>query len=229
MTVVSGIRFLPREAPGAHVIARGDREEALSRPDDVPDDRRRRAARKRAVRPGTGDPVGIETASKLVAAERDARPACEPPVDGAPSEAVAPQPELEHCDVPSHGSDPELALAEQRSPAAAQRSPRGATHLARRPDPVLPLERDDGRARHRPAHPVDRTRIEPVGTEPDLESGDASTGRHPAGSEREDANGHRDADDGEATHATGFAVGRPHPPGRAAWRARLQSGRCLPR
>ena len=40
-----------------------------------------------------------------------------------------------------------------------------------------------------------------MGTEPDLESGDASTGREPAGSEREDTNGHRDADDGEATHA----------------------------
>ena len=46
-----------------------------------------------------------------------------------------------------------------------------------------------------------------MGTEPDLESGDASTGREPAGSEREDTNGHRDADDGEATHGPEF-VGR---------------------
>ena len=53
-----------------------------------------------------------------------------------------------------------------------------------------------------------------MGAEPDLECGDASTGREPAGSEHEDANEHRDADDGEATHGTTFVARRARPPPR---------------
>ena len=68
-----------------------------------------------------------------------------------------------------------------------------------------------------------------MGTEPDLECGDASTGREPAGSEHEDANEHRDADDGEATHGTTFVARmRPSSP-ETARNARLQSRGCLPR
>ena len=52
-----------------------------------------------------------------------------------------------------------------------------------------------------------------MGAEPDLECGDASTGREPAGSEHEDANEHRDADDGEATHGVAFRrLPRPSSP-----------------
>ena len=91
------------------------------------------------------------------------------------------------------------------------------------------LERDQSVGCELATDAVDRTRIEPVGTEPDLESGDASTGREPAGSEREDTNGHRDANDGEATHGPEFGARTPHPPRRTSPGARLQSGRCLPR
>ena len=51
-----------------------------------------------------------------------------------------------------------------------------------------------------------------MGPKPDLESGDATIGGGPAWSEREDANEHRDAGDGEATHAVQFAAARIHPP-----------------
>ena len=79
------------------------------------------------------------------------------------------------------------------------------------------------------ANAVDRTGVEPVSPKPDLESGDASTGCERARSERENANGHRDADDGEATHAAGFGDLPSVPPAETAGEARLQSRGCLPR
>jgi hypothetical protein len=48
-------------------------------------------------------------------------------------------------------------------------------------------------------------------------------------SERENANGQRDADDGEATHGESFAACSPRPPRRAVRDPRLQSRGCLPR
>ena len=136
------------------------------------------------------------------------------------TEPVAAKAELEHRDVPAYGADAELALSEKRPTACSERTPRRAADAPRRGHASCPLERDQGVGGELAADAVDRTRIEPVGTKPDLESGDASTGREPAGSEREDANGHRDADDGEATHdglnsAAAFAI---LPTGRARGR-----------
>jgi hypothetical protein len=88
-------------------------------------------------------------------------------------------------------------------------SPRLTTDEAGRTDPVPALERHQGLRRQLTTDTVDRTRIEPVSPEPDLESGDASTGSEPARSEREDANGHRDAEDGEATHGPVHSSRRP--------------------
>ena len=124
------------------------------------------------------------------------------PSTAARAEPVATKAELEHRDVPAHGADAELALSEKRPAARAERTPRRAADAPRR-SARLVLAGSAIRALRRElaADAVDRTRVEPVGTEPDLESGDASTGCEPAGSEREDTNGHRDANDGEATHA----------------------------
>jgi hypothetical protein len=119
---------------------------------------------------------------------------------------VAPQPELEHRDIPADRTDPELALTEQRPAPHPERSLGPAADETRCADSPRTLERDERPRRLLSAHTVDGTRIEPVGAEPDLESGDASTGREPAGSEHENANEHRDADDGEATHGITFAA-----------------------
>ena len=67
------------------------------------------------------------------------------------------------------------------------------------------LERDERSPRLRAAHAVDRPRRAAVSAESDLERGDASIGRERFGSEHEDANGHRDAYGGEATHEDEFA------------------------
>jgi hypothetical protein len=64
---------------------------------------------------------------------------------------------------------------------------------------------------------------------PDLQRRDATVGGEPAGSEHEDANEHRDTDDGEATHALRFAALRADPPHGEAGEARLQSRGYLPR
>jgi hypothetical protein len=103
------------------------------------------------------------------------------------------------------------------------------TDEAGRTDPVAPLEGQQGVRRELTADAVDWTRIEPVSPEPDLESGDASTGGEPARSERENANGHRDAEDGEATHGRVHSSPEPAILSRASRNSRLQSRRCLPR
>ena len=119
------------EPPGADVVARRDREEALARLDDVPG-RRGDVTGQRAIRPRAGDAVGDETASTLVAAQRDARAPREPPVDGSAAEPVAAKAELEHRDVPAHGAHAELALSEKRPAACAERTPRRAADAPRR-------------------------------------------------------------------------------------------------
>jgi hypothetical protein len=132
---------------------------------------------------------------------------------------VSPQPELEHGHVPADSADAELALAEERSTAPSERATRGAIQCPVAAETLSALEGERGAASLRPGDAVDRTGIEPVGAEPDLESGDARTGREPAGSEHEDADAHRDADDGEATHAPVFAAAGSHPPQQDAGEA----------
>ena len=184
---------------------------------------------QRAIRPRAGDAVGDQTASTLETAQRDAGALREPTVDGSAAKPVATKAELEHRDVPAHGADAEFALSEKRPAACAERTPRRAADAPRRGHASCSLEPDQSIGRELAADAVDRTRVEPVGTEPDLESGDASTGCEPAGSEHEDTNGHRDADDDEATHGPEFGGRIRRPPHRTGPRARLQSGRCLPR
>ena len=210
------------------MVARRDREEALAGLDDVPG-RRSDVTGQRAICPRTCDAVGNETASTLEAAQCETRTSREPPVDASEAEPVTTKAELEHRDVPAHGADSEFALSEKRPSACAERTPRRSADAPRRTHASCPLEPDQSVGCELATDAVDRTRIEPVGTEPDLESGDASTGREPAGSEREDTNGHRDANDGEATHATEFGGRISDPPRRTSLGARLQSGRCLPR
>ena len=222
------------EPPRAHVVARGDREEALAGLDDVPDDRgprrsRAPAPRERAVRLRPCDSVRREATTSLIATERDPRASREPPVHRSHAEPVALQPELEHRDIPPDGADSELTLAEEWTAAGSERTPRSASDESGRAYPSSALKCDERLRRLRPANTVYRTRVEPLGTEPDLQRGDASTGREPAGSEHEDANEHRDAEDGEATHADRFAAFRLRPPRQPARDARLQSCRCLPR
>jgi len=176
-----------------------------------------------------GDAVRDQPAASLVAAKRDAGLARESPVDSPSAQSVSAEAELEHRHIPADRPDPELALAEQRMPASSERAPCPAADEPRRPNPVLPLEAEQRLRRQLPAYAVDRTGVEPVGPEPHLESGDASTGCDRARGEREDTNGHRDADDGEATHAHGFAGGFALPPDGPQGEPRLQSRGCLPR
>ncbi len=198
------------------MVARGDREEALSRFDAVP--RGRGPAGEGAIRVRAGDPVRVEPLPLLVAAERCRGRGVEAAVDRLRGKPVSAQAELEHGHVPADRPDAELALSEERPAATTECATRRA--MPRRPVTRTPLVRwnaTSARRGQRTADAVDRARIEPVRAQPDLERGDARTGREPIWSEHEDANGHRDADDGEATHAETFAARLPPvlPPGRA--------------
>ena len=177
----------------------------------------------------TGDTVRGEPPPHLISAERHSRSSREPAVDRAGAEPVAPEPELEHRDVPSDRTDTELALTEQRAAARPERAPRRAADEPRRANPVLALKGEQRVRRQLAANAVDRTGVEPVSPKPDLEGGDASTGCERARSERENTNGHRDADDGEATHAAGFGDRARRSSRGDDGEARLQSRGCLPR
>jgi hypothetical protein len=124
---------------------------------------------------------------------------------------MAPEPELEHCDVPADGSDRELPLPEQGPTPPAQRTLCRAIESPVALQAFPALEGERGTPGHRAGHAVDRTRVKPMSPKPDLQRRDATVGGEPAGSEHEDADGHRDADDGEATHAAVFVAraGRP--------------------
>src|SRR5262249_54310850 len=111
------------------------------------------------------------------------------------------------------------ALSEERMAACPERPPRGSSDATRRSHAVRALEGDQRALGLRPADTVDRTRVEAVSTKPHLEGGDASTGCEPVGSEREDANGHSDAGDGEATHGAEFAAPSAGPAGQGRARA----------
>ena len=93
----------------------------------------------------------------LIAPESQRSHGFEPAVDRARREPVAPQPELEHRDVPADRADGELTLAEEWAAAGAERTPGRATNAAGPTDPILALERDEGRTRQRPPDAVDRT------------------------------------------------------------------------
>jgi hypothetical protein len=183
---------------------------------------------ERAIRVRPCDSIRIEATPALVPAKRARRASREPSVDGSAEEAVSAKPELEHGDVPADRSDAQLALPEEWATAPAQRASRGAPHTTGRPDAMGTLEGPERLGRHRPADAVDGPGVEPVGSEPDLDGGDASTGGQPAGREREDANGQRDADDGEPTHVVVFATDRGRP-AEGVRGPRLQSRGCLPR
>ena len=204
ITVISGQPVAARQPPRAHVVARGDREEALARP------ARRASASSAAARIG---PRARDTSSARRSRPQRAR-------DGSgsaaaprrcvgvnrPSTARAPSPKRRSRNSSTATSQPTAPTASWRCPSSgAPRRPRARRVCApdepRRLDPTRALEAQQRGRRQLSAHAVDRTRVEPVGLKPDLEGGDASTGREPAGSEHEDANEHRDADDGEATHA----------------------------
>ena len=195
----------------------------------MPRGRRATPTRKRAIGSRARDPVRVEAPSALIAAKRYARASREPAVHGPRSQAMSSEPKLQHGDVPTDGSDRELPLPEQW-PTSSPQCPAGRAIECPVAFQALPaLEDERGAAGQRTGYPVNGTRIEPVGTEPDLEGGDASTGGGRVWSEREDANGHRDADDGEATHAAVFATRGARPARRGAGGARLQSRGCLPR
>jgi hypothetical protein len=211
------------------VVARGDGEEALTRLDHVPDGSWCGPTRERSECLRAGDPVRREPAAGLVATKRHGRRLGEAAVDRTPAQPVPPHSKLEHGDVPADRAHSELTLAEQRPAAAAECTTRLPTHEAGRANVVRALKGHERVGGQLTAHSVDRTRVEPVGAKPDLEGGDPSAGGEPAGSERQDANGHRDAGDGEATHGRLFALSRAVPLARAGPKPRLQSGRCLPR
>ena len=80
-----------------------------------------------------------------------------------------PEPELEHRDIPADRTDPELALAEQRTPSSPEGAPRRATDKPRRTNPVLALECEQSLRRQPAAHAVDWTGVEPVSPKPDLD------------------------------------------------------------
>jgi hypothetical protein len=168
--------------------------------------------RERPKRPRAGDPVRRKPAPGLKAAKRDGRGPREAPVHRSRAEPVTPEPELEHCDVPPDSAHSELTLSEQRSASTPQRAPGLVTDEPGRANAVGALKGQQSSRRQLAPHAVDRTRVEPVGVKPDLEGGDPSAGGEPAGSERQDANGHRDAGDGEATHERTFR----HAPGRSS-------------
>ena len=165
-----------------------------------------------AIRPRPCDAVGNETASTLVATQRDARALRESPVHGSDAEPVTAKAKLEHRDVPAHGAEAELALSEKNGRVHPVRASSRVRRVRSGARLVLSGTRSARWSWARPRTPSTGTRVEPVGTEPDLECGDASAGREPAGSEREDTNGHRDANDGEATHAPNSAVASPSSP-----------------
>jgi hypothetical protein len=94
---------------------------------------------------------------------------------------------------------------------------------------VPSLEGGEGAARYWPRNPVDRTWVESSRMERNLKRGDASAGREPVRGEHENADGHSDADDDEATHVHTFAAAPVRPSGKGTRNPRLQSRRCLPR
>jgi hypothetical protein len=157
-------------------------------------------------------PLGPRKPRTLVSPQRVGRSLREEAVHGPCAEPESAQPELQHRDVPPDRTDRELTLAEQRLATTTERLPRLSIEETRGPNPVDALEAEHRVRGELPAHPVDWTSVEPVRIQRDLESGDASTGREPAGREHEDAKGHRDANDGEATHSAMFAGHRARPP-----------------
>ncbi len=217
----------PGEEPGADVVARGDREEALAGTDGV--ETHGRPSGQRSVGVSSDDPVGNEPLPSLEAPDCRRRPCREPPVHCAEGEPAPSEPELEHGDVPAERADGQRAPAEERPATLAECAPRRRAELAVRHEPSRPLETHESVSGQLPADAVDRPGVEPVGAQRDLERGDTRAARERLGCQSEDAQGQRDADGGEAAHPTFLRRSRPPSSRLAAAGARVQSGRCLPR
>ena len=190
----------------------------------------RRPARERYVFgpaiPSGDEPAphpGIAGAPRAVAAREAA-------VDRARAESVPPKPELEHCHVPANGADTELTLTEQRTAARPESTPRPAADEPRRANPVASLETRAARSSSAGPAPRRSDRVEPVGPEPDLEGGDASTGCEPARERtRERQWTPRRRRRRSDACGSGSPIGLPFLPRRRCRSARLQSRGCLPR
>ena len=142
------------------MVARGDREEALTRLDHVPCDRG--PTRELTVCARPGDPVRGEPSTALIPTEGHSCAARESSVDGAWVESEAAKSELQHRNVPANCAHAELPLAEKRTTASAERSSCRAANAPGGPNAVLALERKQRARRQRAAHAVHRTSIESV-------------------------------------------------------------------
>ena len=139
--------------------------------------------RERADREPAHDAVRAQSAITLESPQSALGCVREAPVDLPGAQSQPSQAKLERRHVPADVADPELALTQQRPPQRPEGVPCGRADAAAGPDAYPSLERTQACLGHRPAQPIDRTRVDLVRAQRDLERGDPRArlqpGRHP--------------------------------------------------
>ena len=146
------------------------------------------------------------------------------PLHGEPEPAQA---ELERRHVPPDVATTERALTEQGPAQRAELAACGETHLPRRLDPVLLLERHDARAGQGPGNPVDLPVVEIVRAQGNLERSDLGALRSDSRPGERQGCERRDDDHDDSMHGT--EVLRRTSARSSREHAATIPGRCLPR
>ena len=132
------------------------------------------AGRQGAQQPGrsaSDDAVRQEPLAPLKAADGTLGLRAETAVEPARAQAAAREQELEHADVVARPAAPDHARPEQRAAAGPERCSRTRAGQSVDGEAVASLKDADGPPRLRPLHAVDRSPVEPVLLEHDLQPG----------------------------------------------------------
>src|SRR5919204_2434293 len=141
-----------------------------------PGERDRRAGERATKRPEdrrAGDTVDAEAGPALETAQRAVGVPGEEPVEGAGRKAMPRQEELQLGDVPAGRAGGQLAAPERMASEPAERVSRARADDPVGPEPGSLLEAADRAFRRRPEQSVDRSGVDAVAAERDLERGHA--------------------------------------------------------